>query len=115
VSLTPNTLTITLPTGSNAGTGTVTLTNTAAAGGAQVAVTSVAFFGGSASSYFFNSAANTCSNTALAPGASCTVSVRFNNVVGFARGTNRNGTITFIDNAAGTGSQTGSLVGFATP
>jgi len=116
VSLVPSTLTITLPTGVNVGTGTVTLTNTAAAGGAQVAVTNVAFFGGSTSSYFFDTttAGNTCSMTALAPGASCTVAVRFHNV-GSARGTNRNGTITFNDNAAGGGSQTGNLVGFATP
>jgi hypothetical protein len=121
VSVTPNPLTITLPTGAAnfTGTGTVTLTNTAAAGGAQVLVTNVGFTGGNIFAYFFNAVSNavspgsdTCTGATLAPGASCTVVVRFTNVS--ARGTNRTGTISFTDNATGN-SQSGPLIGFATP
>jgi Bacterial Ig domain len=116
LSIAPNPLTITLPTGSITGTGVVTLTNSAAAGGAQVAVTNVAVSGGSLLTYFFNvvgGGANTCTGATLAPGASCNVTVRFTNVLS-ARGTNRAGTITFTDNGAG-GTQSGGLIGFATP
>ena len=115
VSIAPNPLTITLPTGGFTGTGTVTLTNTASATGAQIAITGDAVSGGTLFSYFFNAVAgaDTCVGTALAPGQSCTVGVRFTNV-GSARGTNRAGSISFTD--SGTGSpQTGTLTGFATP
>jgi hypothetical protein len=121
VSITPNPLTITLPSGvlNVTGTGTVTLTNTQAASGTNVTVTSVAASGGTGVTYFFNlvASADTCSGTNLAPGASCTVGVRFTNVTS-ARGPNRAGTITFTDTAAGTptnGVQTGALIGIATP
>jgi hypothetical protein len=108
---------ITLPTGVNTGTGLVTLTNNAAAGGSQVNVTNVAASGGTALTFLFSNGAaagpDNCTGLPLAPGASCTVSVRFTNV-GSARGTNRSGTITFTD--TGTGSpQSAPLTGFATP
>ena len=113
VSITPNPLTITLPAASITGTGTVTLTNTAPAGGAQVAVTNVSVTGGTILTYFFNAAtgANTCTGATLAPGASCTVGVRFTNLLA-PRGVNRAGTITFTDDAVG-GTQAGSLIGHA--
>jgi hypothetical protein len=117
VSITPNPLTITLPTGSITGTGVVTLTNTAAAGGSQVAVTNVAVSGGSILTYFYLvgvlAGPDTCTGAAVAPGASCTVTVRFTNVLS-PRGANRAGAITFTDTGAG-GPQASGLVGFATP
>jgi hypothetical protein len=125
LSVTPSPLTITLPSlaacttpacvaAATTGTGTVTLTNTAAAGGAQVAVTGVNVpVGGSVFTWFFNAAGNTCTGATLAPGGTCTVTVRFTNVLA-ARGVNRNDTITFTDNGVGN-TQTGNLVGFATP
>jgi hypothetical protein len=115
VSITPNPLTITLATGVNTGTGTVTLTNTAATGGSQMTVSSVAVGGGTLMTYIFNKVvgADNCTGATLAPGATCTVGVRFTNV-GSARGTTRTGTITFTDNGAGS-PQGGALNGFATP
>jgi hypothetical protein len=114
VSISP--LTIILPTGVNTGTGTVTLTNTAALGtGASMTVSGVTASGGSLLTYIFNVVlgSDNCTGSTLAPGATCTVGVRFTNV-GSARGTNRTGTITFTDSAAGS-PQSGNLVGFATP
>jgi hypothetical protein len=117
VSILPNPLTITLPTGAITGTSTVTLTNTAAAGGSSVAVTGVSVSGGSILTYFFNVGAfagpDNCTGTNLAPGGSCTVTVRFTNT-GSARGANRAGTISFTDTATGS-PQSGGLIGFATP
>ena len=122
LSITPNPLTITLPRGAMTGTGVVTLTNTAAAGGAQVLVTGVNVpVGGNLISWFFNvgtlAGPDTCTGATLAPGATCTVTVRFTNVNAFntaPRGVNRNDTITFTDNGTAN-TQTGNLVGFATP
>jgi hypothetical protein len=116
VSIAPNPLTITLPTGTIIGNGTVTLTNTAAAGGSSVAVTGVTVSGGSLLTYFFTDAsllggADNCTGTNLAPGASCTVTVDFVNVLS-PRGVNRNGTITFTDTATGS-PQAGALIGHA--
>ncbi len=115
-SITPNPLTITLPTGATnmTGTGVVTFKNTAPVGGAQLAVSDIAVSGGSLFTYIFTevAGANTCT-AALAPQATCTVTVRFINVTS-ARGTNRTGTITFTDSAAGS-PQSSSLIGFATP
>jgi hypothetical protein len=116
VSIIPNPLTITLATGVNTGTGTVTLTNTApVTGGSQMTVSSVAVAGGSLMTYFFNkvAGADNCTGATLAPGATCTVGVRFTNV-GSTRGTTRTGTITFNDSGAGS-AQVGALNGFATP
>jgi len=117
VGIAPNPLTITLPSGSLnfTGTGTVTLTNTTAAGGSSVAVTGVSVTGGTIFTYFFTAVggSNTCTGANLAPGASCTVGVRFTNVLS-PRGTNRAGTITFTDTATGS-PQAGGLIGFATP
>jgi hypothetical protein len=117
VSITPNPLTITLPTGilNITGTGTITFRNTAPAGGANVTVTNITVSGGSILTYFFNvlAGSDTCTGAAIAPGASCTVGVRFTNVFS-PRGVNRTGTITFTDSGTGT-PQAGSLIGFATP
>jgi hypothetical protein len=103
---------ITLPTGVNTGTGTVTLTNTSASGGTSMVTTSVATSGGSFLTYFFSVTTDGCTGVALAPGASCTVVVSFNNV-GAARGTNQPGTITFTTGSGST--VTGNLSGYATP
>jgi hypothetical protein len=113
VSITPNPLLITVPTGQVTGTGTVTLKNTTAAGGASVTVSSLAVSGGNALTFFFNGVAgqDTCTGTTLAPGATCTVGVRFTNVLS-GRGVNRAGSITFTDNATGS-PQTGTLTGHA--
>jgi hypothetical protein len=116
VSISPNPLTITLPTGSASGTGTVTLTNTApVAGGASITVTNVAVSGGSLLTNFFNGVigADNCTGSTLAPGANCTVGVRFTNVTS-PRGVNRNGTITFTDSGAAS-PQAGALIGHANP
>jgi len=56
---------------------------------------------------------DTCTGATVAPGASCSVSVRFTNLRS-ARGANRTGTITFTDSAAGS-PQSGALIGFAAP
>jgi hypothetical protein len=109
--------TITLASGDATGTGLVTFANTAAAGGSQVFVSNVAVTGGTLTTYRFTNGTlagpDNCTGATLAPGASCTVSVRFTNV-GSARGTNRTGTITFTDNGAGS-PQSATLTGFATP
>jgi hypothetical protein len=114
-SISPNPLLITLPAGTGSGTGIVTLTNTAPAGGAQFAVTNVAAStpGGNMLTFFFVvvNASDTCTGTTLAPGASCTVSVRFSSIFA-TRGTNRAGTINFTDSAGGS-PQSGVLTGHA--
>jgi len=82
----------------------------------------VSVSGGSALSYFFNvgtlAGPDNCTGATLQPGNSCTVTVRFTNVLS-ARGPSRSGTITFTDNAqpptTGTGVQTSGLAGIATP
>jgi len=73
----------------------------------------VAVAGGSLFTYFFTAGTSTCTGATLAPGANCTVQVRFTNV-GSPRGTNRTGTITFTDSASAS-PQVGNLIGFATP
>jgi hypothetical protein len=117
VTITPNPLTITLPTGTSTGTGVVTLTNAAAAGGSQVVVTNITVAGGSFLTYFFSvgttAGPDNCTGVALAPAASCTVTVRFTNTFA-ARGANRAGTIAFTDGATGS-PQSSNLVGIATP
>ena len=117
VNITPNPLTITLPTGifNVTGTGVVTLVNTQAAGGASTLVSNVAVSGGSGLDYSFTKVAGSdnCTGSTLAPGASCTVTVRFTNVFA-GRGPTRTGTITFTDTATGTPQQ-GALHGVATP
>jgi hypothetical protein len=116
VSISPNPLTITLPTGRGniTGVGVVTLTNAAAAGGTSTHVSSVVVSPASLQ-YSFNIIAgtNTCTGANLTPGASCTVTVRFTNLLA-PRGVNRTGTITFTDTATGS-PQSAALVGFATP
>jgi hypothetical protein len=116
VAITPNPLTITLPTGQLTGSSTITLTNTAPVGGTSTLVSSVAYTGGGLLTYFFSNtlpSTDTCTGAILAPGQSCTVGVEFTNLLS-ARGTNRAGTIRFTDDSAGS-PQSGNLVGFATP
>ena len=118
VSVTPSTLTITLPTGQVTGTGTVTLTNNAAAGGGQVAVTAVNVAngtGGGLLTWFFSAGSNNCTGAILAPQQSCTVSVAFTNVLSPRGPPAHSGSITFTDNGAATASQVGTLSGIATP
>jgi hypothetical protein len=112
VTVTPNPAAINLPTlaGGNCltnlaactGTTTVTFTNTAAAGGSQVNVTNVGATGSGGTilnGWSFTVDSNTCVGVALAPGATCTATVRFNNsVTGAARATARTGAVTFTDN-----------------
>jgi hypothetical protein len=114
--------TITLLTGAATGTGLVTFTNNGAAGSSQVNVTNIAVSGGSPVTYLFNVGAllagpDTCTGVPLAPGASCTVTVRFTNanlLGGAPRGFNRTGTITFTDTGLASPQST-ALTGFATP
>jgi hypothetical protein len=112
VSITPNPLTITLPAGTLSGTGTITLTNTAATGGSQVSVTNVAVTGAGVVwlwNKIVTAGADTCTGSALAPGASCTVGVRFSR---FGSVGTHTGAITFTDTATGS-PQTGVLTGVA--
>jgi hypothetical protein len=119
VSIAPNPLTVTLPSGQFTGSGTITVTNTAPSGGTSTVVTGVGYTGGSFISYFFNTApgTDTCTGTNLAPGQSCTIGVEFTNIDLFnsaPRGSNRSGTIRLTDDATGS-PQAGNLTGFATP
>ena len=124
VSVLPNPLTITLPStgpGLSATTETavVTLTNTAPVGnGASMTVTGVAATQPALTGLLYSWAIgglagpNTCTGTTLAPGQSCTVTVRFTNLLA-ARGTTvRTGTITFTDSGAAS-PQVGQLIGIA--
>jgi hypothetical protein len=115
VTVTPSPLTITLPTGVDTGAGTVTLKNTSAAGNSSVAITGTAVAGGTFTTYRFTvvPGSDTCTNTNLAPQASCTVGVQFTNIRS-PRGTNRAGTITFTDTATAS-PQVGNLIGHANP
>jgi hypothetical protein len=111
VSISPNPLTITLPTGGLTGNGTVTLTNSVAST-SSVAVTNVGVAGGGFfAGYFFVKGNDNCTGANLAPGASCTVTVSFTNLFA-TRGVDRAGNITFTDTATGT-PQSGALVGHA--
>jgi hypothetical protein len=112
-------LTITLPSGTSTGNGVVTLTNTAQLGGAQLGVNSVAVAGSGTPAtltWFLSPVAggDNCTGVLLAPQAFCSVQVSFTNVLS-ARGTNRDGTITFALSGATTATAVGNLRGFATP
>ena len=108
VSITPNPLLITLEAGTLNGTSTVTLTNTTAAGGSSVAVTNVAVTGAGLI-WSWTKATDACTGANLAPGASCTVGVRFARIL--SAGTHT-GAITFTDTATGS-PQAGVLTGVA--
>jgi Bacterial Ig domain len=114
VSITPNPLAISLAANVFTGTGTVTFKNTAAAGGASVTISNVAVNGGGLfSGYSFNAVngQDGCTGTTLQPTQTCTVGVRFTNTFA-ARGSVRNGTITFTDTGANS-PQVGALQGKA--
>jgi hypothetical protein len=113
MTITPNPLLITLPTGVNTGSGTVTLKNNAAVGGAKVAVTNVQVAGGLLINFIFTKGTDNCTGTTLAPQATCTVGVTFTNAFS-PRGADRAGTITFTDNGT-TATQVGNLTGHANP
>jgi hypothetical protein len=125
VSISPNPMTITLLSpvatpldpGTLSLTGLVALTNTAAAGGASVAVSGVTVTNGSGTGTFAHdsfSGPDNCTGTSLAPGASCTVSVRYTVSANANRGGSHTGTIRFTDNASGS-PQVGQLIGVPTP
>jgi hypothetical protein len=110
-------LTITLPSGAGniTGTGTVTFTNNAAVGGANATVSNVVAAPLNAQYAFTNGALagpDNCTGAVIAPQTSCTVSVRFTNLLA-PRGTNRAGTLTFTD--SGSTNPVSTLTGFATP
>jgi hypothetical protein len=108
VSITPNPLVVTLPTGRLSGSGTVTFRNTAAAGGSNVAVTNVTV-SGSGVIWAWTKGTDNCTGVNLAPGGTCTVQATFSRLG--SAGTH-NGTITFTD--TGTGSpQSATLSGVA--
>jgi hypothetical protein len=89
----------------------VTLTNSSGTGGSTVTVTAVGTTspGGSATTWNFSvpAATNHCTgtgtggSTTLAPGASCTVVVMFQQATGQTLGVTHNGTVRFTDNATG--------------
>jgi hypothetical protein len=108
VSIAPNPLTITLPSGTTSGSGIVTLTNTAATGGSDVAVTNVAV-SGAGLIWAFTKGTDNCTGANLAPGASCTVQATFSRVLSVGTHT---GSITFTDSATGS-PQSGVLTGVA--
>jgi len=114
VSVTPNPLMITLTGNNTAATGTVTLTNISAT--TPVTVTGVVVLGsgtggGGVWGFTVATGQNACTGATLAPGATCTVGVKYsNNGNAAARATPHPGTIRFTDNATGS-PQTGPLVG----
>jgi hypothetical protein len=96
------------------GTASVTFTNTAPNGGAQMNITGVNVPTSGSNTWGFSATADNCTGTSLAPGGTCTVTVRFTSSLTSGRGTNRAGTITFTDNGAAS-PQSAALSGFATP
>ena len=120
LSFNPSPLRITLPHplfgNAATGTGTVTVTNTSAAGGPSVTISNVSVASGTGSgglTWIFNigplAGPNTCNGATLAPGGTCTVTVRFTNITS-PTGVDRPGTLTFTDTASGS-PQTVNLVG----
>jgi hypothetical protein len=105
--LTVTPVTVTLPTGTLTGAGTVTVTNSAASA-SSVAITAdnVA---GAGLIWAWTKGTDTCLNSNLAPGASCTVTVNFSRVL--SPGTHL-GTISFTDTATGS-PQSATLTGVA--
>jgi hypothetical protein len=124
VSITPNPMTITLTSPvttpddphNNTDTGLITLTNTAPAGGSQVSVTGITVTGSGPGTFSNGPLAgpDNCTGVALAPGGSCTVSVRYTVLASTPRGGSGSGTITFTDTASAS-PQVGQLVGVVTP
>ena len=106
-------LSISLPTGTPSATGTFTLTNVST-NSATVTISNVTVAGGTFLTYMWTkvNGQDHCTNATLAPGASCTVEVRFTNAGSARNGTNRTGTISFTDDANGT-PQVGQLIGTA--
>jgi hypothetical protein len=107
VSIAPNPLTITLPSGTLSSTAVVTLTNTAAAGGSSVAVTAVNVTGAGLV-WTWTKGADNCTGVNLAPGSSCTVGATFSRVLSVGTHT---GAIAFTD--TGSTNPTGVLTGIA--
>jgi hypothetical protein len=108
VSISPNPLTITLPSGTLTGSGNVTLTNTTAAGGSSVAVTNVTV-SGFGLIWAFTKGTDNCTGVNLAPGATCTVQAQFSRIGSVGTHT---GAISFTDSATGS-PQAGVLSGVA--
>ena len=109
-------LTISLAQNDTAGTGSVTFTNTAPMDGtgSQVSVSNVAVTGGGLlQGYLFGVATggDACTGQTLAPGATCTVAVRFTTTL---PGVHESGTITFTGTGF-TSPVTGQLAGYGPP
>jgi hypothetical protein len=118
LTIAPGSVTITVATPIlNLGTGTanVTVTNNAASTvGAAITTTTITAAGSGPLTWNFAvDGASNCAGAGLAPGASCTIVVRFNNVSS-ATGVDHAGTLTITDDATGT-PQTVSLTGHANP
>jgi hypothetical protein len=116
---TPSPATITLASGVFSGSTVITLTNSAASA-SQADITGVSYTGNGSSgsgatrtTWVFGTVAgqDTCTGTALAPGASCQVTVQFV-IAGPTRGTHP-GTIRFADSGGTNNPQVGNLVGQA--
>jgi hypothetical protein len=105
--LTVTPVTVTLPTGTLTGAGTVTVTNSAASA-SSVAITADNV-GGAGLIWAWTKGTDTCLNSNLAPGASCTVTVDFSRLLSV--GTHL-GTISFTDTATGS-PQSATLTGVA--
>jgi hypothetical protein len=107
VTVTPNPLTITDPSGTLTNSGTITFTNTAAVGGSNVSVTNVNVTG-LGLIWAFTKGTDTCTGSAVAPGATCTVVVNFGRLGSVGTHT---GGIAFTD--TGATSPTAVLTGIA--
>jgi uncharacterized repeat protein (TIGR01451 family) len=108
-SIAPSPLTVSV-TGVSSNTGTVTVTNTAT-NGASLLITAdtspvpAKNGDGSLTTWYFQTLSDNCVGANLAPGASCTVQVKFTNITQ-PSGSNNSVTMTFTDNASGTQSVT---------
>jgi hypothetical protein len=107
VTISPNPLTVTLPSGTLSGSGTVTLTNNTMST-SSVAVTGVSVTG-SGLIWSWAKGTDNCTGVNLAPGASCTVQATFSRVLSVGTHT---GSINFADTATGS-PQAGVLTGVA--
>ena len=112
VSISPNPLLISLPAGTPSATSTVTIANNSTTN--SLVISSVSVSGGNILTYLWNAVLGQdhCTGQTLAPLGSCTVGVRFTNILAARNGTNRLGAISVTDNAAGS-PQTAVLEGQA--
>ncbi|HEX4066537.1 MAG TPA: choice-of-anchor D domain-containing protein [Acidobacteriaceae bacterium] len=107
VAISPNPLTVALPSGTVSGSGTVTLTNNSGSA-SSVAVTGVTV-SGTGLIWSWTKGTDNCTGVNLAPGASCTVQATFARIGSVGTHT---GSISFTDTATGS-PQPGVLTGVA--